>query len=181
MQVTPATRQFRPRGFAPPRRLKPSACCESISPHSQTGFAAFPMTCDPHPKMLAPTGPFPNSAFTLRRVPLTSSRAASLRPLPPRRSPPCTPLDDLTALVAFAALGSGCVIRSEDLVSTSRTSTLASSLKQARCGPSSGWTVTPSRMVCLPRRTLHTCRFEPPSPFSADGPQAALPGSSPKR
>jgi len=84
---------FRPRGFAPPRRLSPRegprACC---IPLPVLGFAAFrrnplptvtrashrggPTSCR------GETGPAPRDASTLRRVPPARSRTVSPRPDP---------------------------------------------------------------------------------------------------
>jgi hypothetical protein len=92
--------RFRPRGFAPPRRLERIAGRELVASHCRTGFAEFQLRSDPGPKTVAPHGPPRQRIHTLRSVPLAGSRTASLRPLPPRRSPVSRALDHLTMTVA---------------------------------------------------------------------------------
>jgi hypothetical protein len=96
---------FRPRGFAPPRRVPPvfgvRACC---IPVPDVRFVAF--RPPPTARLADRTGDVPDDAVhTLRRLSLASSRTASLRPLPSCRSPGtcavrCTPFDDLGAVAA---------------------------------------------------------------------------------
>jgi hypothetical protein len=79
---------FRPRGFAPPRRLSPladsRACC---IPQPVVGFAAFPTRRSGHDTVRRPPVQhrrrLPRDVIrTPRRTPLADSRAASPRPLP---------------------------------------------------------------------------------------------------
>jgi hypothetical protein len=83
----PPDHRFRPRGFSPPRRLSLTAGSGLVTSRYRTGFAAFPVTPDPMSEDLWSMRAFPGSAFTpFEELLLTGSRAASLRPLPPRRS-----------------------------------------------------------------------------------------------
>jgi hypothetical protein len=85
--AVPPARQCRPRGFSPPRRIEPSNSSGFVAPQYRTGFAVF-RTHATRIRKPWPSRVVPNSAIhTLRRVPLAGSRTASLRPLPPRRSP----------------------------------------------------------------------------------------------
>jgi hypothetical protein len=79
-----ATRRisFRPRGFAPPRRLAPSRCRGLVASHCQPGVRRV---SDP-PRQTIETAwsmrAFPPAHHTPRRIPLISSRTASPQPLP---------------------------------------------------------------------------------------------------
>jgi len=90
---------FRPRGFAPPRRLSPRMSSGLIASRYRKGFAAFPR---PSTTLPLPEGrsrlinlvgdgslagrPFPRLRLhTPRRSPPVSSRATLLWSLPPRR------------------------------------------------------------------------------------------------
>jgi hypothetical protein len=83
-----ATHSFRPRGFSPPRRFTPLTGLGFIAPRNRIGFVAFP-DCAPIKKPTEADNPWwtvilsRNAVHTLRRIPLASSRTASLRPLPP--------------------------------------------------------------------------------------------------
>ena len=90
-----ATRQFafRPRGFTPPRRFTPhNGARVYCTPQPAGGSPRF-WSCrlQRRPRATEVGGDLPRDAVhTLRRVPLVSSRTASLRPLPSccYRSPP---------------------------------------------------------------------------------------------
>jgi hypothetical protein len=108
VQVGPTTCQCRPHGFSPSRRFKLTERLGFIAPQYRTGFTEFP-TRSPIIRRWWPSRAFPISAFhTLRRFSLVGSRTASLRPLPPRRSPANVPLVSLTANVAFIPSGLTC-------------------------------------------------------------------------
>jgi len=79
---------FHPRGFSPPRRFAPCRCCGFVAPRCRFwGSSRFPV---PVPPSLG-CGYEPSVsrvAVSLRRVPLVSSRSASLRSLPSCRFRP---------------------------------------------------------------------------------------------
>jgi hypothetical protein len=70
---------FRPRGFAPPRRFSPRSGCGFVAPRfrlwgpARCGKVSRPLRGGGEPSV-------PCAVVTLRRVPLISSRCASLRP-----------------------------------------------------------------------------------------------------
>jgi len=78
---------------------------ESIAPRNRKEFAAFPgfdpTFCQPKPTSDGRRSPFPARAVhTLRRIPLASSRTASLRPLPSCCSVASRPLSNTEVLDA---------------------------------------------------------------------------------
>jgi hypothetical protein len=78
-RVPPAWFRTTSAAFSAPA---PRVCC---APLPAVGFVAFPAPCAPAESpegSVGPRGPSPRHGDTLRRVPLVSSRAASLRPLP---------------------------------------------------------------------------------------------------
>jgi len=79
--------QVRPHGFSPPRRFRHTTVSGSIAPQNQTGSAAFPIRVTRIRRWWPLTYLPQQRIHTLRRFPLAGSRTASLRPLPPRRSP----------------------------------------------------------------------------------------------
>jgi hypothetical protein len=91
-----ATDLFRPRGFSPPRRFAPHTGLGSIAPRNRMEFVAFldsaPLNHPAEADRLVVDGPRPRNVFhTPQRIPLASSRTASLRPLPSCRSVACRP------------------------------------------------------------------------------------------
>jgi len=82
--VPPDDIVFRPRGFSPPRRLAPRGGYRFVAPCCRSwGSPRFPVRVPEAPEGAPASRPVPRDAVrTLRRVPLTSSRTASLRPLP---------------------------------------------------------------------------------------------------
>jgi hypothetical protein len=82
---------FRPRGFAPPQRFAPHWSYGSVAPRNRPRVRRVSCLPPPHAarRRLGSTGCSPRDAVhTLRRVPLASSRTASLRPLPSCRYRP---------------------------------------------------------------------------------------------
>jgi hypothetical protein len=81
---------FRPRGFAPPRRLPPPrelrACC---SPVPDLGFAGFRHGSSVGSRKSPGSTTRSPPAHTLRRLSLAGSRTPSLGPFPSCRSSPC--------------------------------------------------------------------------------------------
>jgi len=74
---------FRPRGFSPPRRFAPVAAPGVLQPDRSWGLLCFRLHTPPAGKPAADYGdPPPSTIHTPRRIPLDSSRTASLRPLP---------------------------------------------------------------------------------------------------
>jgi len=105
--AVPTANQCRPRGFSPPRRFEPTRSSGFVAPQYRTGFAVF--RTRPTRTEVQPDRDAPHSAIhTLRRVPLAGSRTASLRPLPPRRSPDARALGSLTTTAAFTHRCSTC-------------------------------------------------------------------------
>jgi hypothetical protein len=78
----------RPRGLPPPRRVAPQRGCRSVAPCSGPGVHRVLRVGLPVPRPKPGPGDVarPTVQCSPRRIPLVSSRAASLRPLPPRRS-----------------------------------------------------------------------------------------------
>lgn len=77
---------FRPRGFAPPRRLAPLSRRGLVASRCRPwGSPRFPSHAPRPPKPPGARGPFPATPPTPRRTPLARSRFVFPRSLPPRR------------------------------------------------------------------------------------------------
>jgi len=100
--------QVRPHGFSPPRRFRHTTVSGSIAPQNQTGSAAFPIRVTRIRRWWPLTYLPQQRIHTLRRFPLAGSRTASLRPLPPRRSPSHRTIIDLTVYLALDNSGPAC-------------------------------------------------------------------------
>jgi hypothetical protein len=82
---------FRPRGFAPPRRLSPRGSCGSVAPRNrQRVHRVSRMPAGWRPEGQLDAGDGPRGAFrTLRRVPLVSSRTRITAAVAFLSSPSC--------------------------------------------------------------------------------------------
>ena len=99
--------QCHPRGFSPPRRFWPTESPGFVAPQYRTGFAEFPILCDPHPKMLACHASSQSALFTpFEAFPslVAVLHHCSRCPLDVRRVN--VPLASLTANAAFIRPGS---------------------------------------------------------------------------
>jgi len=111
--AVPTAHKFRPRGFSPPRRLRPSVRCGFVAPHSQTGFAVLPdrqtpirrcWRCRPFPTTHSPFEAFPSLVAVPHhcgRFPLDVSRNLTL-------------IEDLTVFAASDISDPACAARSEE-------------------------------------------------------------------
>jgi hypothetical protein len=98
--------QFHPRGFSPPRRFWPTESPGFVAPQYRTGFAEFPILCDPHPEMLACHASSQSALFTPFEVfpsLVAVLHHCSLCPLDVRRVN--VPLAGFTANAAFIPSG----------------------------------------------------------------------------
>jgi hypothetical protein len=169
----PTARRFRPRGFAPPRRFRLAAGPGFVAPQYRTGFAAFRTRGTQYPKAWPRTRRPRQRIHTLRSFPLAGSRAASLRPLPPRRSPFCAPHADLTANAALAETGPTDASRIRRSAPACQRTAATPSLEPLDPGPPTVWTrrchqrASSSVARCMPsamthRRVCSTMAQKPP-------------------